>query len=73
MSAEGAGLNSHGRKAVVNPRLKETEARRAGIAIRVMIENAAPSALRTHFLCVTHGLTAVAIQCRAFGALSLRP
>ena len=67
LSAEGAALNSRGRQAVVNRVSRKLEARSRHCDLG-MICNAAPSALGTHLFLSAHGLTAVAIQCRAFGA-----
>jgi hypothetical protein len=58
-SAEGAGFNSHGRKAMVCSPQDEIEARRADIySLRI---NVAPAALQLFMFRVSHGLTAVAI------------
>src|SRR5215471_12008653 len=65
-SAGGAALNSHGRKAV--GRSKKSMRSAEGATFRVIADlNAGPSGL-IPYTTRYHGLAAVAIQCRAFGA-----
>jgi hypothetical protein len=65
--SEGPSFNSHGREAVDSPRTLIVERRRCGInSLRITV---GPAGLDFVFRRTSHGLTAVAIEFRACGAL----
>ena len=65
-SADGAAFSSHGREAVV--RVIENKARPEGADIEILTIIAFSHRRSITSVLSVHGLTAMAIQCRAFGA-----